>query len=366
MRLLCKGIDLSDAVLKAVKACSNKTTKPILEGIKISAKNDNLSILATDEEISINTHIKADILEEGEVAVPGRYFSEFISKLTNEEILLFSEEDKLNIKYADSETFIQLLNVDEFPQIDNEINENSFSISKSDFKDIISKTTFACTQDDARPILKGCLLEVKDSILSCTALDGYRLAYASKRIISSTNDFSIVCPARTLNEIARMIEDNDEELKILSKKGMLLVSVDNSVITSRLYEGDFIKKDNIIPQSFSTEFVVNKLLLTDSVDRASVLAKGDKNSLILFDIKEGLLEINANSQIGKVNESVKIELSGKDMMIAMNSKYISDCLKNIDDEKIKFSCVGPTNPCILSPVDNDDYLYLILPVRTSA
>ena len=365
MKIICEGLDLSDAVLKVVKACSTRTTNPILECIKISARNDGLTLLSTDGEIAIQKKINAEVLEEGEIAVPGKYFSDFIKKLENVQITLSSENDTLTIRYADAESVLQLLNVNDFPSIDMQINENQFTMAQKDLKELILKTTFCCAQDDSRPVLKGCLIEAADGVVICTALDGYRMAVCKRNVISMNTPLSIICPARTLNEIARMLTGEGEEIVLYVQKGMLLVSIDDTVLTSRLYDGEFVNRNNIIPKAFSSEIVVDCTALRESVERASILARTDKNSVISFDIRDGVANVNSNTSIGRVNESVKIMLDGKDVNISLNSKYVSECMNAVPEEKTRIGFNGAVAPCVITPVMGDAYLYLLLPVRTN-
>lgn len=366
MKIICEGIELSDAVMKVVKACSVKTTNPVLECIKITAANDSLELLATDGEIAIDRKIKAEVLEEGKICVPGKYFSDFIKKLENSQIVMSTEEDKLTIRYGNSESNMQLLNADDFPAIDMNISETKFSIPAKDLKELVGKTTFCCAQDDSRPILKGCLIEAKEGMVTFTALDGYRMAVAKKNILSMSGDMRIVCPARTLNEIARMISGEDAELEIYVQKNMLLVSVEDTTVTSRLYEGEFINVSNIIPKTFASEAIVNRALLCESVERASIIARTDKNSILTFDIKENEMAVTSNTAVGRVDESVDIMLEGKDVTISLNSKYIGECLGAVTDDTVRMSFNGAFSPCIVTPADGDYFLYLILPVRTTS
>ena len=363
MKAFCEGIDLSDAVLKVVKACATKTVTPVLECIKISARNDKLIIVATDGEISIQKNIKAEIYEEGDVCVPGRYFSDFIKKLEGVQITLSSDEKKMDIIYADSQTAMQVLSANDFPKIDTDINENSFSMKTADLKKFINATSFCCAGDDSRPILKGCQFVIKGKEISVTALDGFRLATIKGELISSTGDMEIVCPARTLNEIEKMI-DGDGTTEIFVQKGRILVEVDDTVLTSRLYNGDFIKKDNIIPKDFTTRVKVDKSALKASIERAAILVRSDKNSLIIFDISSDKIEISSNSEIGSVQEPVKAETNGKDIKIAMNSKFIIEAVNALDEDKLVLSFNSQIQPFICENAENKERLYLIMPVRT--
>lgn len=365
MKAVCEGIELSEAVLKVVKACATKTITPILECIKITAKNDGLILSATDGEISITKTIKAEIMEEGSVCVPGRYFSDFIKKLEGVQIVLSVNGKKMDIIYADSQTDMQILPADDFPRIDTEINENSFKLKTADLKKFISSTSFCCSADDSRPILKGCQIVIEGENISVTSLDGFRLATVGGKVISSTGNMEIVCPARTLNEIEKMLPDTEEETEIFVQRGMILISTDNTVLTSRLYNGDFIKKENIIPKAFTTVVTVEKAALKASIERAAILVRSDKNNLVIFDINADRIEISSNSEIGNVQEPVKADVDGKDIRIAMNSKFIIDAVNALDEEKVQLSFNSQIQPFICENENNKEKLYLILPVRTA-
>ena len=365
MKLVCEGIDLSDAVLKVVKACSSKTTLPVLECIKISAKNDGITLSATDGEISIIKTIKAEVYEEGEVCVPGKYFADFIKKLEGVQITLTSENKKMDIIYADSQTSMQVLSAEDFPKIDLEIKENSFKLKTKDLKKFISATSFCCATDDSRPILKGCQFVIDGEDICVTSLDGFRLATINGKVVSATGNMEIICPARTLNEIEKMLPDDDKDTEIFIQKGMILVASEDTVLTSRLYGGDFIKKENIIPKKFITSVVIEKEKLKASIERAAILVRGDKNSLIIFDVSGETIEISSASEIGNVQEPVKAEIEGKDVRIAMNSKFIIDAVNALDEEKIVLSFNNQIQPFTCQNAQNKDKLYLILPVRTS-
>ena len=366
MKIICEGIELSDAVLKVAKACSTKTTNPILECVKITAENDSITLIATDGEIAIQRKIKADVLEEGAICVPGKFFSDFIKKLENEQITLATEDGHVIITYADSESSMQLLNADDFPAIDANIGEKKVELLTKDLKELIAKTTFCCAQDDSRPVLKGVLVQTQDGRICFTALDGYRMAVCRKNILGMTGDIKIICPGRTLNEIGRMLGADEDRIEIFVQKNMLMVSIDDTVLTSRLYEGEFVNVSNIVPKEFTSEIVVEKEALDESVERAAVLARTDKNSIVTFDIREGSMGVSSNTMIGRVNESVKIMLEGKDVQIALNCKYVSECLNAATDETVRIGFNGAVAPCVLTPAEGDSYLYLILPVRTTA
>lgn len=365
MKIICEGIDLSEAVLKVIKACASRTTVPVMECIKISAKNDTITLTATDGEIAIRKKVKAEVCEEGDVCVPGKFFADFIKKLEGVQITLSAQNGKMDIIYADSQTCMQVLSADDFPKVDVDVNENSVVLKTDELKKLISSTSFCCATDDSRPILKGCQIVITGDDICVTALDGFRLATAKGKVISSTGDLEIICPARTLNEIEKMLPQGEGETELRLKRGALLVCVDDTVLTSSLYNGDFIKKDNIIPKSYLTTVTVDRELLKASIERAAILVRGDRNSLIIMDVGQGKIEVSSNSEIGNVNEPVKADVEGKDLKIAMNSKFITDAINAIEEDELVLSFNNSVQPFICENRQSKDVLYLILPVRTT-
>lgn len=364
MQLICDGLDLSEAVLTVLKATSNRTPNQILEGIKFKAENDTLTLSATDLELSIIKTIKADVKIEGETIVPGAFFSSYLKKLTNEQIeLSLNENEQLRIAYTDSEGFVQCYKTDEFPILKKLENAEYFSIKQNDFKELISKVIFAVATDDSRPILKGCLLELEQGKVSAVALDGYRLAYVSKPISESNVSTAPIVPSRSLKEISNLLNDSDEEVKVFVQKNNLMIEVDNTFIISRLLEGEFVKYRHIIPKDFTTVATINKEQIENTLERAQLLARADRNNLVKFDLKEKNMLISSNSDIGNIKENITISLEGADLLIAFNARYVMDALKVIDDEFIKVNFNSAISPCVIQPNEGEDYFYLILPVR---
>ena len=366
MKFVCDGMTLSDAALTVSKACAVKTITPVLECIKLRAENDGLTLTAYDGEISIEKKIKAEVMEEGELCVNGKTFSDFVGKISAFEVVISSDEKGITLHYADSESYMQFLPADDFPQLGDRATADKeyFEIKETELKKLIASVVFCCATDGSRPILKGALLETKNGKLSATALDGFRMAYASTEIEGSSAEIKIVCPARTLVEIARML-NGEGTLKVYADKYLLSVAVQDTVITSRLYAGEFVKKENIFPPAFITKAVARRAELIDSVERASVLIRGDKYNLVVLDIKNGKIVVNANSEMGKIEETVTAELEGKELKIAMNSKYLLDAVKALSEEQVILSFNTAVTPFTVENVEDKSAQYLVLPLRTS-
>ncbi len=366
MKLFCEGLDLMEAVLKVVKATSNKTTNPVLEGIKLTAKNNSLTLVATDGELAIEQTINADVKIEGEIVLPGRLFSDFVKKISNEQIeLTLDENNRMRISYTDSEVYLQCLSAEEFPSIQQVSLEEYIEISQKDLKDLIEKTIFSVALDNTRPILRGCLFELENNNLIAVSLDGYRLATSKKQIISCAGNFSVVIPGRSLNEISKLITDENTPIKIYTQKNYVMVNVNSTKIISRILgtKTEYINYRQILPQTSSTEIIVPKAQLEDSLERVAILTRTNINNLVNLNIHENIMTLSAKSEMGTVTENLSVSLKGDEIKIGFDTFFIRECLRAISDEYIKIKFNGEINPCVITPNEGDDYLFLILPLK---
>ena len=365
MKVICSGGDLSDAVGKVIKAVSARNANPILEGIKLKAEQGTLTLTATDLELAIEKSIVADVKIEGETVVPGRLFSEFVRKLNREQIeLSVADGNQLKIRYMQSEGVLQCLNADEYPQIKELSEAQTFYMIKNEFKDLVNKVAFSVSTDESRPILKGVLLEIDNVSVTGVALDGYRLAKCVKPVEKTTAMMSAIVPARCITEIARLVEDTTDPVKISIQRNYMLVDLVHTKITSRLLDGDFINYKQIIPAAFETTVTVPKEQFESGLERAMLLSRSEKNNLVRFDVKEDVLQLSSNSEAGTITEKIPVKITGMDMSIAFNARYYAELLKFVESEYIVIKLTSPSAPCIVVPTDSpEDFIYLILPVR---
>ena len=364
MKIYCHGLDLSDAVLKVVKAVPSKRVIPVLEGIKLKAEGNALTITATDLELSIEKSIVADVKIEGEAVVPGKFFAEFVKKLTNEQIEIdTTEKNVMKIKYMDSKGELQCLNADEYPPVKEVQSDVYFTINQKAFREVLNKTIFSAATDDIRPILKGCLFEIENNVLKVVALDGFRLACCQKEIECSVEKTSFIVSARSLSEISKLLDDEDKNVKVYVEKSFMMVDIDHTKVITRLMDGEFIQYKKIIPPEFIATATVNKAQLENGLDRASLVSRGDKNNLIKLDVKEKVMTISSSSEIGTIKENVVISLSGKDLSVGFNARYITEAIRAISDEFIKINFTSSTSPCVITSAETEEFLYLILPVK---
>ncbi len=363
MKITCQKNILLEGISIVQKAVTGKSTLPILSGILIRANKNELVLTGSDMDLSIETKVKANILEEGTIVLDARLFGEIIRKLPNDLIEInTSEDNSIEIICQNSRFNLIYMNPDEFPNPPI-INENMiFSIGESKLKNMIKGTIFATAQDETRPILTGVLFQIKDKMLNLVALDGYRLALRSE-VVDNDNTINAVIPGKTLNEVSKILEEDNENVNITFTPNHILFSIGETKIISRLLEGEFISYKSIIPEEFNLKIIAKRSELLNSIERASLMAKEGNTNLVKFDFSDDKIVITSNSQLGMVLEELKVVLQGEDLQIAFNSKYLLDVLKTMEDNEVVLEFSSSVSPCIIKNTEINNCTYLVLPVR---
>ncbi len=366
MKIRINQNELNKSINIVQKAVSSRTPLPILSGILIEAKDNTLILTATDLDLGIKTYSPCEIEEEGSVVVQAKLIGDFVRKLPSNSYVNIEtkENNNMEIKCLNSEINILGNSADEYPDNTFDNDGNSFNMKSESLKNLIKYTYFAAAQENIKPIFTGCLIEIKNNLCTFVALDGYRMA-VKKEPIEFDGEVSVVVPSKTLLEILRIIEENDENTVITVSDSHISFKIDNTIIISNLLEGKFIDYEGIIKDNYVTVIKTGTNDLRDSVERASLLAKDDKNNLIILDVKDRHMQINSQSEYGNVEENVSIDKKGEDLRIGFNSKYLLDFLKVIEEETIILNMIGKNNPCFLNEDGKTDYVYMVLPVRIS-
>ncbi|MBN1066362.1 UNVERIFIED_ORG: DNA polymerase III subunit beta [Clostridium botulinum] len=363
MIFICEKHKLLDGISIVQKAITGKSTMKVLDGIYINATNDGLRLIGSDMDLSIQTLVKADVLDKGEIVIDAKIFGEIIRKLPNSDIKIETiKEDVIQITCEKSVFNVVCMNAEEFPSLPN-INEDlKVEVNESILKNMIKGTSFSIAQDEARPILQGILFQVKDRTLNLVALDGYRLAIRSEFLDNDIN-LEVVIPGKTLVEVSKILEDHDKNVDITFTNNHILFNLENTKIISRLLDGKFVNYTSLLPQEHKLLVTVKKEEFQNGIERASLMAKDGNNNLINLDLKEETLIITSNSQLGKVREEVLINLQGEEIEIAFNSRYLLDVLKNMESDEVILEMTSGVSPCVIKEKDGENSQYLVLPVR---
>ena len=354
---------MAEAVSTVARGTNTRALNPILEGIKLTAKNGTLTLAATDLEMYIQKTIRADISTEGTCVVPGRLFTEYCQKLGRNSVGLGLNGDTMEISHGDNLGKFQCLLLIEYPDIININKKPHFSIKCDALRDFITKARVSVSMDDSRPVLKGILCEIVKDKITGVALDGFRLSRVEKPITNFADDKKVVIPARCFDEIKKLIADDNGEVAIVIDNKFFQVTLNKTIFAGRLIEGEYINYAQILPTKFEGNVVVERAAFESAVDRAGLLVRNDKVNLVTLTLADKSITIFASNDNHRINEKVPANLSGKDMKISFNARYLADVLNATNDDFLKMSYSGELSPCIIENAKSGDYLFLVLPVR---
>ena len=367
MKFSVENLDLNKALSVASHALPQKAAIPVLECVFIKAEGAELTLKTSDTELSIITSVPAEVQEEGTIMVPMRTLYDLVRTYPNERVFFYADESyRINIKCSISDVDIPGQNPADYPSFKAPSDSSGVVMENEVFRDIVRETVFACASlTSLNPVLTGVFIETGEDGVSFTALDGFKLATRFDRAdIGSSGSMSAIVPGRALNEILKIAAMyDDEQVRFFSSSGRLNVFIGQTVIMSSLIEGTYINYKALIPSEVTSVVKADVTELLSSISRASLLTDESRNSLIKMDFSERGLVITSSSSKGRITEYVSVEKNGEDLMIAFNSRYFIDILKNIRDERIVIEFKDQLNPCLIKPVDSDRFLYMIMPVR---
>ncbi|MBI3955368.1 DNA polymerase III subunit beta [Candidatus Gottesmanbacteria bacterium] len=358
--------NINKALSIVSKTLSTKPQMPILSCLLLKAKDGKLQIFSTNLELGIIYEIPVQIEKEGEIAVPGKLLADFIATLQTDKIEFEAETSKLTVKTKTNKASFTTANISEFPPF-LESPENKKKLPFNKIKDMIIRTIFAASIDEARPILTGVKTTLSQGKMFLTATDGYRLSKENITLEDTKEDIEIILPAQSLSEIVRIAQEvkaDDISFAIVENKNQVVFTMPSVQIFTRLIDGEFPNTDKIIPQSFKTRVVIDKDIFSQAVKTASLFARGAANIIKINIGKDGLKLSANNPQIGEDEDSIEAKVEGEETEIAFNFRFLLDLLANFPGSEVVFESSGPLNPGVFKPKsDKINFLHIIMPVR---
>ncbi|GGL57893.1 DNA polymerase III subunit beta [Sporolactobacillus putidus] len=378
MKFTVQKDKLSDAVNRVMKAISTRTTIPILTGIKITAGLDGITLTGSNSDISIKSFIpleengseNVEIDKAGSIVLPSRLFSELVRKLPDEQILIEADSRLIaKITSGKAEFSLNGLDPDEYPNLPVINEKDVVSIRKDLLKDLIRQTIYAVSDSETRPVLTGVKWTIKDGRLDCVATDSHRLAQRSVSIesVNETEVFNIVIPGTSLNELSKILDDDDEKnIDLVITANQVLFKTRNMQFYSRLLDGNYPDTSRLIPSDSKTTMTLSTKDLYHSIERASLLAKEERNNVVKLRADGEQVEISSQSaELGRVFETLNTEkFEGETLHISFSAKFMMDALSKIDAQNVRIFFTGPMRPFIIRPIGDEGILMLILPIRT--
>jgi DNA polymerase III subunit beta len=371
MKLSLTQENLNKALGLVSRAVSGRSSLPVLSNVLLSAESNRLKLAATNLEVGITCWIGCKVTDSGAVTVPAKLLSEFVSNLPGGNLELESHGQSLKVVTSHYEGSINGISADEFPLIPEIDSDPILTLPAEQLRDALPQVVVAASMDEVRPVLAGVYMYIEKGHLILVATDSYRLAEKKLKLKQEPKtELAIIVPARTMQELARVLAETDGDLKVYQGEGQIMFQIGDVELTSRLIEGTFPNYRQIIPEKEDSVIEIDTAEFSRITKVANLFARENANSIRL-EIKAGgrVDLISASSEVGENTSSADCETFGDDGEISLNARYLSDALGIMKSPKVSFAISGKLNPCVMKPIgdtkDSADYLHIIMPLRTT-
>ena len=364
MKIVCSKSNLLAGVQIVSKAVPSKTTMSILECILVDTRNGVIKMTANDMELGIETIIEGEIVEKGMIALDAKLFLEIVRKLPDNDVTIVTDPSfKTTITCEKAEFNIIGKSGDDFSYLPDIERQESVVVSQFTLKEVIRQTIFSIADNENNKLMTGELFEINGDILKVVSLDGHRVSIRKISLKNSYDHKKVVVPGKTLIEVSKILPgDADKDVNIFFTDKHIIFEFDDTVVVSRLIEGEYFNIDQMLSSDYETKVRINKKEFLSCIDRATLLVKeGDKKPVII-NITDGAMKLKMNSTVGSMDEEIDITKEGKDLLIGFNPKFLIDALRVIDDEEVDLYMVNPKAPCFIRNAE-ESYIYLVLPVN---
>ena len=356
---------LSDALVNASKASSSRSSIPALEGVLINLKNGIITVTGYDLEMGIKCKIKpAEAIEDGEVVVNAKIFGEMIRKMPSGLVEIYTEND-VNVTLKSGKIVYNVVGVsgNNYPNIPELRNDITFYVDESILKSMIRQTFHAISTNDMKPVHMGSKFHIKDNVMSVVSVDGARMAKRVEPV--QYNDIDFVVPSKTLGELLRMLSDesNEKKVAICIDRSQICFSKEDYMIISRILEGNFIDYERIMNFEATSSAVINAREFATALERTLLLNTDRYKSPVICVLDNDEISIDIKTTLGQMSDTLPIKYSGSKFEIAFNAKFMVDSLRNSECDEVKIEFTGPLAPIRISPLGEENYTGIVLPVR---
>jgi DNA polymerase-3 subunit beta len=362
----CDREELVLAVNNVQKAISARTTIPLLEGIELTANDGQVVLYGSDNEIGIECTIRARVEREGAVVVNGKLFGDIIRNMPLDTVRIDSAGDiKVRLVSGEAQFEIFAVQTDAFPTFPEVEQDREYRLDQFTLKKMFTQTAFAIGVDDLRKTLTGLFLECGDGEVRAVAVDGYRIALRRQPVQQENEGYGMIIPARTINELIKIIPSGIGELRLSSGKNQAVIAFENCRVYTRLIDGEFFNYRYLLPNEYMTQITLRRQSLLDAVERAALIISSEqvRRFPVVFKVAGDQLSIRALSDVGNAGDEIETEMEGEDIEVAFNPRFMIETLRAIEDETIVIRFTSRVGQCIIKPVNNENYTYLILPVK---
>ncbi|HKD31900.1 MAG TPA: DNA polymerase III subunit beta [Gaiellaceae bacterium] len=344
------------------RGVSTRTTVQILAGILLDGRDGSLSLAATDMELSLRTAIESNVESEGSVVVPGRLLLDIARLLPEAEVSLEHrlEEAVVEVRCGSASYRLHTYNAEDFPRLPDTQGIELHEVDRETLLETVSRVSRSASRDESRPVLTGVLVHFEPGKLVMAATDSYRLSVKETELEGSVPELEAIVPARALGELARIAADG-ETIQLGVHENQVVFGTGGAWLTTRRIDGQFPNYKQLVPEAFEHEVALPREELLDVVRRVSVMAQ--RNSPLRLRFADGELVVSAQTQdVGEARESLPVSFTAEALEIGFNAEFLRDGIDSVSGETLRLKLISPLRPAVLQG-ENDDFLYLIMPIR---
>lgn len=366
MKFAANAQDLLEGISSVSRALTGRAISPVLDGIHASLSDDTLTLIASDGTITIRWTGTVTGQESGSVILPGKMASELCRKIRSQQITVATDDTTATFSYGKSRSRMSVIS-GAYPEQRTITSPQTITLPACDLKSLFSHVLPCISLDDSRLILTGALMEITSDQITAVALDGFRLALKHLSVttpVPAGKTLTAVIPRKAIQEYAKSLPATPDPVNLILGRELVSLTVGPTTISCVLLAGEFIDYHKILPATFAHTISVQKDPLQDAIDRANVFAKEGKSNLVRFDVSPDTLTVSSNSETGNAVEELDVLTHGEPISIAFNSNYIAEAIRNIPSDPFVINLTSPVTPAVLTAPSDQDWLYLILPVRT--
>jgi len=363
MKITCSREELTQKLAIVSRGVSTRTAVQILGGILLNAEGGQLTLAATDMELSLRASLEAQVEGDGAVVVPGRLLVELVRLLPETDVTIEqrAEESVIHVSSGSFESRLNTFTAEDFPRLPDAESLERHTVDRDALLETIARVGRSASRDESRPVLTGVLVRFEPGKLVMAATDSYRLSVKETSLEGSVPELEAIVPARALAELAR-IGQGAEQIELGVHENQVVFGVDGVWLTTRRIDGQFPNYKQLIPESFDHEVPLPRDEVLDVVRRIAVMAQ--RNSPLRLRFAEGQLTVSARTQdVGEAEESLPVPFSGEALEIGFNAEFLRDGIDSVTGETIRYRLNSPLRPCVLQAEGADDFLYLIMPIR---
>ncbi len=373
MRITILQQDLLPNLQAVSRSVGVKGTLPVLGNILLQTESGRLKLSATNLELGVIKRVNAQVEEEGEITIPARTFLEVVASLSGESLVLETNSDQLKLSTKSFNATLNGISAAEFPAIPL-ASENTIMLPAQVLQQALMEITFAAAVDEGRPILTGILTQVKQDSLELVATDGFRLAHKTTKLQKGEDSKTIksLIPRRTFEEVVRLISEElkgqkDEQVALATSENQnqIIFKIGQTQLSSRLIEGQFPAWEKIIPQKAENRAVLDRAEVLKAVKLASIFARNEANIIKIETLEKSLKLTSEAKEVGGQETEVAAQIEGTKILVAFNSKYLTEALSACQSSQVVIEFSGSLSPALIKPMGEEGLEYVIMPIRLS-